>query len=288
MRATAILCSLVSCVSMISAYAQAPREQPEAISLIAAAARVLEGQYAVARSLTVDERVALQPLTLELRNDGRERRLDYRLRTEWEAGVDGTAPVPVVHRELRAVDGRQPRDAFGDGCLLPEAPDPLSFLLPAARSDYRFGLPARGRQTADAGRIVIEYEPVKAGHPSLRWVGDCGSLDLPGMVRGRLTLDTSTSTVRRLEQELVSPVTVQVPLDQRRDGMGSSISVERLEAIFEYAPIRFSMPDEVLVLPVRTTRVTVVRTPEPRALRVTQRFTDYRRFSTDARVGPVR
>jgi hypothetical protein len=270
------------------ASALQPQQAPEVLALIAAAGQALEEHYAVARTLTAEERVVLQPLTRDLRDDGRERRLDYRMRTAWEPRADGGVPAPIVHRELRLVDGLQPRGVYEDGCLKPESPEPLSFLLPGERDAYRFHLPASRREPLAAGTITIDYEPLRPGPPALEWIGDCGSLDLPGLVRGRLTLDVATSTVRRLEQTLTGPVTVPVPLDQRRDGMGSSIRVERLEAVLEYAPVRFTEPDEVLILPVRTSRVTVVRTPETRALRVTQRLSGYRRFSTDARVLPAR
>lgn len=80
---------------------------------------------------------------------------------------------------------------------------------------------------------------------------------------------------------------VAVRKDQRRDGWHETILVERLDVQMAYEPVQFRQPDEMVTQPIEIRRVTLVRTPEPRALRVTQRFTNYRRFVTDVRVVPV-
>jgi hypothetical protein len=93
--------------------------------------------------------------------------------------------------------------------------------------------------------------------------------------------------VHRLESSLRGPVAIPVPPERRRDGWGGTITAERIDLTFVYAPVTFPDPDETLLLPSEIETVTVVRTPEPRRLRATQRFSEYRRFSTTVRVVPA-
>ena len=125
--------------------------------------------------------------------------------------------MATVHRRLLTVDGRAPQRGQADECLSPTSPEPLGFLLPRARAEYTFMPPVMTR----AGRrraFAIDYVPVAAGVPSLEWRGDCASFDLPGLMRGRITVEPTTFAVLRLEQGLMRAVDIPVRKDQRRDG----------------------------------------------------------------------
>jgi hypothetical protein len=199
---------------------------------------------------------------------------------------DAVDPVATVQRTLLSDNGRKPTGVEEQGCLPPRAPEPLAFLLPAQRRQHTFAL-ATPRNDSRPRTMTLEYTPLVAGSPSLTWRGVCGSLELPGMIRGRVILDAATFAVQRVEQRLTQPVRVPVPAGDRRDGWGDSILVERLDVEMTYEKVQFRKPDEALSLPVEIRRVTLVRTPETKALRVTQRFSNHRRFLTDVRVVPL-
>jgi hypothetical protein len=245
----------------------------------------VERYFDAARTVTTREVVVLQPLDGRLRAQGPGRTLVYDVRLEW-VPAPGVAAPPRVHRRLVEIDGRAPGADAGAACLAPESGDPLAFLLPPARGAHVFG-PVR-RAGGDETLLALEYRPVEAGPPTLSWHGDCGTLDLPGRLRGRVLVEPTTFAVRRLESTLVRSVEIPVPMEQRRTGWGRSITAERLDVSIAYEPVEFEDPDERLLLPVEIERVTVVRTPDPRRLRVTQQFTDYRRFRTAIRVLPGR
>ena len=253
--------------------------------VVAAIGRYVEQYFAAARTVIARESVTLQPLGSNLRPEGRARTLVYDVRVEWERPASGDPAPPRVERHLVEVDGRTLRPGEDAACLAADAPDPLAFLLPQERGSFTFGRVRAPR--GDAPLLSIEYAPVSDGEPSVVWRGDCGTLDVPGHVRGRLLVDPSTFAVHRLESSLRGPVAIPVPPERRRDGWGGTITAERIDLTFVYAPVTFPDPDETLLLPSEIETVTVVRTPEPRRLRATQRFSEYRRFSTTVRVVPA-
>ena len=240
----------------------------------------------VARTTVAREMVTLQPLAANLSDEGRARQLTYETRVEWEPPVEGALPIATVHRQLLTVDGRVPGRPDEAGCLEPASAEPLAFLLPAGRAKFTFMTPVDAR--VGGQRVIeIEFVPVSPGLPSLQWRGVCGSFDLPGLMRGRITVEPSTFAVRRLDHQLVRPVDIPVTRDQRRDGWGDSIRVERADASIRYDKVVFHDPDETLRLPVEIRHVTEVHTPEMRRLRTVQRFSNYRRFVTGVRIRPV-
>jgi hypothetical protein len=271
---------------LAAAAAASPQSDADAGNRLAAAVGdAVQAYLSVARSIVTREEVRLQPLTEALSDTGPARRFTYESRVEWEPGTDGLAREATVHRELRQIDGRRPRPAELDGCLPPTWTDPLAFLLPGERAKYEFRAPPgeRGRRER-----VLEYAPRAPGTPSLQWRGDCGSIELPGILRGRLVVDADTFAAVRLEQRLDRMVRVPVPPEDRKQGWGDTMVVERLDVTIRYAAVQFRNPDERVTLPVEMRRVVLVRTPQARALRVEQRYSDHRRFVTSVRVGPAR
>ena len=100
----------------------------------------VERYYARAQSIVVEESVAIQPLGLDLRNDGFARRLTYELRVEWnpDAAGDDDSPAKVT-RQLLTINGRPPKPGQEPECLDPRStsPEPLAFLLPGSAPEVR-------------------------------------------------------------------------------------------------------------------------------------------------------
>lgn len=261
----------------------AGQDRLDSPAVIARVGAYVEAYFAAVRTVTAREHVILQPLDSRLRPNGSRRTLVYDVRLEWATDAGVVAP-PRVHRHLVEIDGRRVSDDSAAACLAPESGDPLAFLLPQARKAYTFG-PVR-RVGRDPVLLAIDYEPAGRGRPSLTWYGDCGVFDLPGRIEGRVFVEPGTFAVRRLESRLMGPVDVPVPESQRPAGWDPSITVERIDGRVEYEPVAFADPDEVLLLPKTLERLSVVRTPDPRRLRATQRFSDYRRFHTAIRIVP--
>jgi hypothetical protein len=281
----AVCVSLLLC-SRIAGQRLADARDVADATVVARVGDYVQSYFSVARTIVAREVVTLQPLAENLGHEGRARRLEYEMRVEWEPLVGGAAPVATIHRQLLTVDGRPPRRGENDECLSPASPEPLGFLLPDARGAFAFTAPAATRNGRQRG-LAIDYVPRVRGVPSLEWRGDCASFDLPGLVRGRVTVDPQTFAVLRLDQRLIRDVDIPVPRHQRRDGWGDSITVERADSLIRYEPIEFHDPRETLRLPVEIRHVTVVRTPMVRRLRTVQRFSAYRRFVTTVRVHPV-
>jgi len=62
----------------------------------------VERYYARAQSIIVDENVVIQPLALDLRQDGFARRLTYELRVEWDPDASADDSPAKVTRNLVA------------------------------------------------------------------------------------------------------------------------------------------------------------------------------------------
>ena len=231
--------------------------------------------------------MTIQPLSRDLGFDGFARRLVYELRVEWnpEAG-EGTDAARVV-RHLVSVNGRPPRPGDEPRCTDPRvvSPEPLATFLPKERGKFIF---SRSDDASVAGRraAVLQYRSVRAERPNVQWNEDCASIDLPGRTRGRSWVDPETGAVLRLDEQLTGLVDIEVPHEQQRRGAPRYMTVERADVSIEYAPVTFAEPDETLMLPVRVDNLVIVRNSGSPRLRITQAFSDYRRFVTSSRLIP--
>ena len=102
---------------------------------------------------------------------------------------------------------------------------------------------------------------------------DCFSIELPGRSRGRAWIDAATGDVLRLDEHLTGIVDVTLPKQHRLAGGANFVVVERLDSSVRYRPIAFDDPEEVLMLPVSITTITVVRNAGVPRLRSEQVFT---------------
>ena len=247
--------------------------------------------YARAQSVVCEETVRLEPLGHDLMTDGSHIRvLVYELRVAWDAATEGKdasqPPEASVLRQLVSVDGRPPKPNDEPGCMDPKAvsPEPLGMLLPHRQRDFLFTWRGEGRERGRAS-VALDYKSARIQPPNIVWKGDCVSIDLPGRTRGRVWLDQATGDVLRLDEQLTGQYEVIVPKEHaRKPGVAPSFTVERADSSISYRAIRFSDPDETVMLPESIVSLQVIRNTGVPRLRTTQRFAKYRRFITAGRI----
>ena len=110
------------------------------------------------------------------------------------------------------------------------------------------------------------------------------SLQLPGRSRGRIWVDAETYDVLRVDDRLVGTFSFDVPREHVRRGAARSMVIERADSSIRYRRVTFSDPEETLLLPASIDSVTVIRGGGTQRTRITQRFSDYRRFLTAGRI----
>jgi hypothetical protein len=245
----------------------------------------VERYYARAQSIIVDENVAIQPLGPDLRYDGFARRLTYELRVEWNPDADNDDSPAKVTRQLITVNGRPPKPNQEPECLDPRStsPEPLAFLLPERREKFVFKAAGLGR-VGGREAVMIDYRSVKPEEPKVEWKEECVSIDLPGRARGRIWADPETSEILRLDEGMIGLVDIKVPHKQQRPGGPTYMTIERADSTIRYRRVSFTDPDEILLLPGSIETTTVVRNSGSPRTRITQTFTNYRRFVTGSRL----
>jgi hypothetical protein len=239
------------------------------------------------------ERATVQPIRSNWTPEGFARTVESELRLVAEVADGETPPEPKVIRDVRRINGRAPHDrdrTDRSGCTDPtlQSPEPLAFLLPARRDEYRFTSVRNGREK-DRAAIIIDFMSAnRKSKPELiedeRGHADCFDWSGPIATRGRVWVDANTHEVLRVDRRLEGPVDVRVPWTlQRRYRFEPWVVIERDDLTMRYRPVAFSDPDEVILLPESFESLTVVRAGL-QSTRRTETFTDYRRFLTRGRV----
>jgi hypothetical protein len=269
-----------------SSGAAPPARQPDFADTLSRVSRRIEQWYARAASIVSTEHVWIQPLRADMSPLDFPRRLAFELRLEWDparTGADG-APVANVVREPMRINGRLPSP--GDpGCMDPKpvSPEPLAMLLPARLTESVFR-PAGTARVDGRAAIMIDYRGDSSLPDEITWTDECVSLQLPGRSRGRIWVDAETFDVLRVDDRLVGTFSFDVPRDQVRRGASRSMVIERADSSIRYRRVTFSDPEETLWLPASIETVTVIRGAGTQRTRITQRFSDYRRFLTAGRI----
>jgi hypothetical protein len=97
--------------------------------------------------------------------------------------------------------------------------------------------------------------------------------------------DTETNQILRLDESLTRTFEFPVPRElQRRHGAPTTLAVERADSSIRYKPVKFSDPEETVVLPASIDSLTIFRRTGTPRLRTTQVFSKYRRFLTGGRL----
>lgn len=279
-----------------SALALAPlttgaQAQPNLDELLMRVGERVAEFYKRAKNVICIETYVVQPIDSSYSSQGFARTVESELRIEIDSGqAPGEAEVV---RKVRKVNGRAPREEDKKnraGCTDPNplSSEPLAFLLPSHRSEYRFrttGMTNEKNWTA----VMIDFSSVnRRSNPEL--IEDSGGhedcFDWSGHIaaRGRIWVDADNQNVLRVERGLPGPVDVKVPaLIQRRYRFDNWVAIVRDDVTIRYKTVAFSDPDEVLLLPESIVSLTMVR-GGLQSTRRTHTFSDYKRFVTEGRV----
>jgi len=285
----AVVAAIAVCGCWVSA---APQAQPDLGGLMTRVAERVAGYYRRAQHVICLELSTVQPIGSNRSPEGLARTVESDLRVEFEAGDGRTIPEAKMIREVRRINGRAPRERDRkdrSGCTDPNplSPEPLAFLLPAHRDDYRFTAVREGKERNRPAIVVDFTSTSRASRPELVEEGahdDCFDWKGPVAVRGRLWVDAGTHEVLRVDRSLHGPVDVRVPWSlQRRYNFDAWVVLERDDLSLRYKSIPFSDPDEVLLLPESIDSVTLLR-GGLQSIRRSESFRDYRRFLTAGRI----
>lgn len=245
----------------------------------------VEHYYSRAQSIVTDEAVTVQRIHRDWSFDGFARRLVYELRVEWDPSVDGDESPATVTRQLISVNGRPPKPGDKPECMDPRSvsPEPLAFLLPDRRHKFAFSGAGIGRVD---GRetVMVDYRSLEPGKPTVEWTDDCVSVDAPGRWSGRLWADPRDAAIVRLDERLMGMVDLPIPRKHQRVNSALFMTLERADMSIRYRPVTFRDPDETLLLPAEIVSSSMWRNGGSAGSRVTQSFSNYRRFVTGGRI----
>jgi hypothetical protein len=265
--------------------------RPDLPSLLNGVSARLAEYYRRAQQLVCLERSTVTPIDSGWRSDGFARTVESELRLD----IDDAAEVrePRVTREIRRVNGREPRERDRTnraGCTdpTPLSPEPIAFLLPEHRDEYVFTA-VRDVTERSRAAFAIDFSSVRGkGHPEL--IEDAGGHDDcfdwkgPVAITGRIWVDASTFDVLRLERRVAGPTDVRVPMPlQRRYQFTPWLTLDRDDLTLRYKEVAFNDPDQTVLLPESIEALTVFR-GGLQSIRRTQQFSNYRRFLTQGRI----
>ena len=284
----------IACLALVAGAPAAPdaaqRPPGPPVDLAQTLARVgqqVEQWYSRAQNVVSTETVWIQPLRSDLSPADFPRHLAFELRVGWDPDRSGAAGAPVANvlREPIGGKGRPSIDRGDPGCMDPKpvTPEPMAMLLPARLGESEFS-DARAERMDGRPVLTIEYRGRAAGPPEITWTGQCVSVTLPGRSRGRIWIDAVSYDVLRIDDRLVGMFEFDVPREHVRRGAASSMVIERAESSIRYKRVEFQDPEEALMLPSAIDTLTVIRGAGTQRVRITQRFSDYRRFLTGGRL----
>jgi hypothetical protein len=254
----------------------------------------VEQYFARAQSLICQETVAMQPLGMGLSPSGFARTVESELRLSWDPDADTDDPLEATTvRQVVAVNGRPPRKDDSNNCTTPEQrtteTQPLSMLLPQRRDEYDFTAAGTRRENGREA-FVVDYRTKARATVEVTLVNDderCIGFAIDGGMRGRIWIDAETYDVLRLDRGLSGLVDFRLPWRAARWSPERALwTVERMDTSIRFRPVRFSDPDETLILPVSSSSLRITRGSGTPRLRTTTEYADYRRFLTGGRVVP--
>lgn len=241
----------------------------------------VEDYYARAQSIVAQETVVVQNVFRDLASDGFPRRYTYNLRVEWVPGDKGELDASLT-RELLLVNGKAPKSDDEPHCTAPKpiTPEPLAIFLPERQHEFVFD---RGERAQLDGQDVIRFDyRIRApGTDMVSWDRDCVNMDFPSRLRGKVWVDAASGEVLRIDEAANGPVEMRRPREQTRLGVRDILTFDRYLESVRYRRVRFSDPDETLLLPVTIESIAMAG---PGGTRRTQTYANYRRFVTEGRV----
>jgi hypothetical protein len=291
--------ALLAASALAAASAPAAQTLPDIETVLTRVGERIADYYKRAQNVVCTEKQTVQPVGHDFSPAGFARVTEYELRIETDSDGDGdgdgtSAPAATVVRKLLKINGRPPRerdkkDRAGCSDANPLSPEPLEFLLPAHRSEYKFVLAGPG-QGKDRNTWIIEFSspkpPKEKGEiaEDPRGIPDCFSWNLPIGMKGRVWIDPESYNVLRVEQRIVGLGDISVPYKLAlKHNLQDRVIVERHDKTIRYHVVPFHDPEDSMLLPASIESLTMVRGGFE-STRSQQTFTDYRRFVTGARV----
>jgi hypothetical protein len=260
----------------------------DAAGLISQVSERVAAYYQRAQRVICTERSTVVPLVTDGNMPAFARTVESELRIEVDDWLE-----PRVTREIRRVNGREPRErdkTDRSGCTdpTPLGPELLSFLLSGQREDYAFTTIRESRERGRAALVIDFASARRSSRPVLvadeYGHDDCFDWTGPIAVHGRLWVDADTRDVLRLDRYLSGPTDVRVPARlQTSYHFPPWLTIDRDEMTLRFKPVTFTDPDETMLLPEAIESRTVVRTGLE-SIRRTQVFSNYRRFLTSSRI----
>ena len=295
MPVSAVALVLLTALTGRPMWASAAFGQPDTDidALVARVGERVSQYFRRAQTVMCLERSTVQPIQANWSSEGTPRTVESDLRVELRNVDDAFTDEPDVVREIRTINGRapRPRDAKSrNACTDPNplSPEPLAFLLPAHKKEYRFTAVKRATEDDRAALVIAFQTATRTGRVNL--IEDPGGhddcFDWKGSIarRGRVWVDAGTNDVLKVETNLVGPVDIDVPYHlQRRYSLGSYIVLERDDVTMHYRSMRFTDPDESMLLPDMIESLTILRS-DLQSVRRRDIFTDYRRFLTSGHI----
>jgi hypothetical protein len=282
----AVLPAIVLATATVTAQAA-----PDVDTVLARVGDRIADYYKRAQNLVCTEKSTVQPVGHDYTPQGFARVTEYELRVETDA--DGETADAKVVRELLKVNGKAPRekdrkDRAGCTDANPLSSEPLSFLLPAHRSEYAFVSGGYGKGK-DRNVLILEFTTAKPeGKGEIvedpRGHEGCFSFSIPAVMKGRVWIDAASYQVVRVEQRMAGMADLRVSATlQRKHNLDGNVVIERHDTVIRYKTIPFNDPDEAMLLPESIETLVVMR-GGLESMRSRQTFTDYRRFLTAGRI----
>jgi len=291
LRLALVLAAVPASAWIVHAHGSADR--PEITALVAQVGDRVAAYYHRAQQLVCLERSTVVAIASDWTTEGFERTVESELRVELEWADDDGLPGAHITREVRRVNGREPQERdrkSRDGCTdpTPVSAEPLAFLLPAHRDEYRFTGLRDGTERGHAAWVIDFASAQRKSQPVLiEDAGgheDCFDWKGPLEVSGRVWVDAATRDVLRLDRHVAGPISVRVPVPlQQRYHFDMWLTLDRDDLSLRYKEVAFQDPDEVVLLPESSDALTVFRSGL-QSIRTTQGFSGYRRFLTDGRI----
>src|SRR5262245_2721367 len=149
-----------SCACWVSISA-APPVPPDIESLMTRIGERVAGYHRQSQRVLFIERSTVQPIASNWMPAGPARTVESELRIESDPADGALLPAAKVVRNIRRINGRPPREQDTHsraGCTDPNplSLEPLAFLLPPHRAEYRFTSVREGKDKSRAS-LVIDF-----------------------------------------------------------------------------------------------------------------------------------
>ena len=266
---------------------------PEIESLMTRVGERVAAYHRRAQTIICVNESTVQPISNSLSPAGLSRTVESELRVDSTAAYAGQLPAATMIRDITRINGRAPRErnrTDRSGCTDPSplSPEPLAFLLPAGRSEYRF-TSVRAAKENDRTALLVDFTTAHRSS-ALELIedpnghDDCFDWSGPVATTGRLWIDASTFDVLRVDRHLDGPVELRVSARiQNRHGLPAWVTLDRDDQTMRFRPVPFHDPEEVLLLPQSIESLTLLR-GGLQSVRRTETFSRYRRFLGAGRV----